>query len=127
MGYPFRCTDDNRDQEDISQTIPSHVQSCPDEGALRSGSTPFECHSKREFLELMGIAGLAELSGVRGGDAAEAVSIGRWRIPLRITERAGVWWKGVRITVGVTFPAQCSARALRLKNEVTGQLIPLGA
>ncbi len=86
--------------------------------------------SRRKFLESAGIAGAIGLGGLNGRQSeSEPQARGgrRWRLPLRITERAGVKWQGERITVGVSLPTHCAAAALRLKNEETGELIPFGA
>ena len=83
--------------------------------------------SRRGFLEVMGIAAVMELGGPKGARAPVPERGGRWRVPLRITERAGVGWKGERITVGVSLPAHCAAAALRLRNEETGELAPFSA
>lgn len=85
--------------------------------------------NRRKFLKAAGMTGLIALPGAapvqsRVGRASQAV---RWRLPLRVTERAGVAWGGERVSVGIVIPPACGAVALRLRNEQTGQLLPFDA
>jgi hypothetical protein len=85
--------------------------------------------NRRRFLKAAGLSGLIGLPGVvpNRGQAPRANQTVRWRLPLRVTERAGVAWHGERISIGVVIPPWCSAGALRLRNEQTGQLLPFSA
>lgn len=85
--------------------------------------------SRREFLEAAALSSAISLkgSGAPQNEDASSPTQGRWRLPLRVTERAGVSWQGEHISVGAVVPPSCSAVAVRLKNEQTGELIPSAA
>jgi hypothetical protein len=85
--------------------------------------------SRREFLETTALSSAIGLKGfsARHGEEALSVGKGQWRIPLRVTERAGVSWNGERVSVGVVVPSSCGALAVRLKDEQTAELMPFAA
>ncbi len=82
--------------------------------------------SRREFLEATALGGAIDFAGF-GQRLVKQSGEGRWRVPLRVTERAGVNWRGERTSIGVVVPPQCAARAAVLKDESTGELLPFSA
>lgn len=85
--------------------------------------------NRRRFLKAAGLGGLVTLPEAvpTQSQVPRGSQTFRWRLPLRVTERAGVAWHGERISIGVVIPPWCSARALRLRNEQTGKLLPFDA
>ncbi len=84
--------------------------------------------SRREFLEAAALGSAISLKAARHPhEAAPSSGPGNWRVPLRITERAGVGWQGEQIAVGIVVPLSCRASAVRVKNEHTREMIPCEA